>query len=606
METNLRILILEDCIDDVELIQHQLKKSDFSFSCRVVETREDYEKSLAEYKPDVILSDHSLPMFDSMLALQMFHSYKKIFHPAAVFILVTGTVSEEFAVQIMRNGADDYILKDRLKRLPAAVLNAWEKNRSKYQQLKVQEEKLYLFDILQKSLHEIYLIHPENFQILYANEEALKNLGYNLEELQSMTPGNIMDSFNEESFRHVVQLAQERNKGLLLERKAVRKDGSTYPIQVHLEVIGKGRKKRILANVLDITEAKELEAQNRLAEFIQDSFRYERGLEKSLKVVLQELCKFCSWIASEIYAKEFDQLKFLGSYNPFLSHDRSILGYDISSKVYQTKLLQKISIPAKDEIVKNEEWLETGKIRTVVAIPIELGGEIIAVVVGYLKKDKTGQKRFSVLSDDVRKTLGENIKRKKTEEELQKIFDFSPDVLMVLGKDGYVRKVNPTLHKILGYSSEEFLSTPFESFLHPEDLPLVEEWRNKPLKKDDVAHYESRWKTKNGDYKWFSWSVTPYLRGELHFAVGRDITESKQQMDAIKDQNNKLAQIAWEQSHVVRAPLSRLLACVEYLEENGSAHDNILSSVKSSAYEIDKIIRNIIFKSEKVELNGKS
>lgn len=609
METLLRILILEDSVDDVELIEHQLKKGEFSYKSMVVESRESYEQALSEFKPDVILSDHSLPMFDSMLALQMFHSYRKVIQPAAVFILVTGTVSEEFAVQIMKNGADDYVLKDRLKRLPVAVKNAFEKSRLKEQRRKEEEEKLYLFDILQRSLHEIYVIDPENLHFKYANEEALNNLDYSLGELQNLKPSDVIEDFNEDQFAHALQLAMQRNKGLLLERNAIRRDRTLYPIQIHLQVIGQGKKRRILANVLDITEARELEEQKKLSNFIQNTFNHQRDLQESLEKVLEKICYSCSCVAAEAYFREFDQKssRFLASYNKY-KKGLTNSGRVLADKVYESKGNEKIGISeGSSDSYRNdlcEPWMATAKINSAVAIPIELGGEITAVIVGYLNKE-VDEKKFSVLSDQVRQKLAGNIKRKKTEEELQKIFDFTPDILMVIGKDGYIRKVNPALAKILGYSSNEIISRSLEYFVHPDDKYILDKWRKRDLKKDEVANYESRWRTSDGQFRWFSWAVTPYMKGELHFAVGRDITASNRQLNAIKEQNRKLAEIAWEQSHIVRAPLTRLIACVQYLEE-APGDPEILSSVKNSAFEIDRVIRKIIYRSEKVDLNGKS
>lgn len=598
MDTQLRILILEDSVDDVEFIERQLKKGDFKFSSRVVENRNDFENQLTEFKPDVILSDHSLPMFDSMIALQMFHSYKKIFNPAAVFILVTGTVSEEFAVQVMRNGADDYILKDRLKRLPAAITNALEKNRLKEQRRKEQEEKVYLFDILQKSLHEIYLINSHTFCFEYANEEASNNLGYTLQELRTMNPADVIESFSRQDFQRTLLLAQENEKGLLLQRKAIRKNGTSYPVQVHLQIIGHGEKKRILANVLDMTEAMALEEQSKLAGFIQNSFNYNRDLKSSLEIVLDKLCNSCSCLAIEIYSREFGHSgsKLLASHKG-IEKGGTKIGKVLAEEVYKSgKIEYSKSIGMQ---------VKTSKINGAVAIPLELGGEIVAVLIGFVEEEESVETKFLILSDQVRAKLASNIKRKKSEEELQKIFDFTPDILMVLGKDGFVRKVNPAIEKILGYSPEKVLSTSIDNFLHPEDKAVLKEWRRKELKAYEIAHYESRWQAHNGEYKWFSWSVSLYLNDELHFAVGKDITESKKQMNAINEQNAKLTEIAWSQSHVVRAPLARLLACVEYLEENHNKPLEVLSNVKQSAYEIDKIIRDIILKSEKVELNEK-
>src|SRR5207302_3682823 len=89
----------------------------------VVDTKKEYIKALEEFHPDIILSDHSLPTFNSLEALQILKQ-SGIDIP---FILITATVSEEFAVNVMKEGASDYVLKDRLQRLPSAVINAIRK-----------------------------------------------------------------------------------------------------------------------------------------------------------------------------------------------------------------------------------------------------------------------------------------------------------------------------------------------------------------------------------------------------------------------------------------------------------------------------------------------
>lgn len=118
--------MLEDNPFDAELTVRALKKSDFSFEHRLVENRADYVAALTEFRPDVILSDHSLPSFTSAEALPI----AKELCSSSVFILVTGTVSEEFAVDILKAGADDYVLKSSLTRLPSAITNAFLKKRA--------------------------------------------------------------------------------------------------------------------------------------------------------------------------------------------------------------------------------------------------------------------------------------------------------------------------------------------------------------------------------------------------------------------------------------------------------------------------------------------
>src|SRR6476646_11449389 len=111
MDKKLKILQLEDLPNDAELVARELRKGNIAFESLVVDTREEYISALHTFAPDIILSDHSLPSFNSLEALNIL---KTLEHPIP-FILVTATVSEEFAVTVLKEGAFDYILKDRLQ-----------------------------------------------------------------------------------------------------------------------------------------------------------------------------------------------------------------------------------------------------------------------------------------------------------------------------------------------------------------------------------------------------------------------------------------------------------------------------------------------------------
>jgi len=123
LKTKLKILHLENSSADAELVERELKKGNLQFEKLVVGRKMAFENALKEFVPDIIISDHTLPSFDSFEAIKMIHQ-NGIKVP---FVLVSATVSDEFAVEIMKAGADDYILKDRLQRLPQAVLNIVEK-----------------------------------------------------------------------------------------------------------------------------------------------------------------------------------------------------------------------------------------------------------------------------------------------------------------------------------------------------------------------------------------------------------------------------------------------------------------------------------------------
>src|SRR5690349_21451765 len=121
----MKILLLEDSAVDAEIITRLLKNNGIGEEIYVANNKKSYEYGLESFRPELILSDNSLPQFDASQALDILHE-RNIKLP---FILITGTVSEEFAAGIIKKGADDYILKDRLARLPAAIDAALKQKR---------------------------------------------------------------------------------------------------------------------------------------------------------------------------------------------------------------------------------------------------------------------------------------------------------------------------------------------------------------------------------------------------------------------------------------------------------------------------------------------
>ncbi len=123
MERSMNILLIEDNVYDVQLLTRVLEKSNLDYTLKTVQTKTEFINQFKYNKPDIILSDHSLHEFSSMEALQIVREVDY----EIPFILVTGTVSEEFAIECMKAGANDYILKKSLTRLPSAIINAYSK-----------------------------------------------------------------------------------------------------------------------------------------------------------------------------------------------------------------------------------------------------------------------------------------------------------------------------------------------------------------------------------------------------------------------------------------------------------------------------------------------
>jgi two-component system, cell cycle sensor histidine kinase and response regulator CckA len=133
----IRILLVEDNQADAELIHRELLNLENEFEIKVVQTDREFRDMLLDFSPHVILSDYFLPEFEGLQALRIVQNIS----PLTPFIIVTGSISEEVAVECMKAGVFDYLLKERLLRLPIAVQSAVNERRKK--ELQLQAEHVY-------------------------------------------------------------------------------------------------------------------------------------------------------------------------------------------------------------------------------------------------------------------------------------------------------------------------------------------------------------------------------------------------------------------------------------------------------------------------------
>jgi len=183
MSVPLKVLLLEDSPTDSELTLHELRWAGFKPEWQRVDTEADY---LAQLHPDLdlILADYTLPQFDALRALELLRS-RNLDIP---FIVVTGTVSEEVVVECMKHGAADYLLKDRLVRLGAAVSQALQAKQMRDHKRQTEAEKTQLIASLQESEQrfralienatDIILIVDENGVSQYVSPSVERILGY--------------------------------------------------------------------------------------------------------------------------------------------------------------------------------------------------------------------------------------------------------------------------------------------------------------------------------------------------------------------------------------------------------------------------------------------
>jgi len=291
MKEDLNIVLLEDNETDAEIIKRLLQRTKQHVKFAVVVEREEYIKALDTFQPDVILSDHSLPQFSSTEALEIIQQ-RKLQIP---FILVTGTVSDEFAVKVMKMGADDYLLKDRLTRLPAAIDAAFERRKAEREKLeaekKILESQLNLKTIFENTTDGFLLMDVDGrVKVLNRNSARYGVMAINKE----IKVGDSIYDFIEDDRRELFtanMLKVLAGEKIQYERSFNFEDGDIKWIEVSIiPVITNAKVEGICINGRDITEYKKIELErefdrNNLAALINNTEDFLWSVDRGFKVI---------------------------------------------------------------------------------------------------------------------------------------------------------------------------------------------------------------------------------------------------------------------------------------------------------------------------------
>jgi PAS domain S-box-containing protein len=257
----LRVLILEDEPTDAELIERALRKAGLNFIAQRVVTRPEFVDALDRFKPDLVLSDYKLPEFDGLSAIRLVRE-KDTQLPV---ILVSGAIGDEEAVQLIRAGADDYVLKDRLARLPSAVQRALaeaeeRRARRRAEEALRQSEEAYrgLFELSPDAI----VVWDMNGVVETANQAAATLIGF---DQASDLVGRRWLNFvvmedrppRVETVRNFEQSAGANETEFSMRRR----DGRRLFVQCRLRAVldSAGRHVQTIAMVRDVTERKAAE-----------------------------------------------------------------------------------------------------------------------------------------------------------------------------------------------------------------------------------------------------------------------------------------------------------------------------------------------------------
>lgn len=284
---DLRLLLIEDVASDAELIMYELRKAGLAFQAKCVAGKKEFLGELRKERVDAIISDFSMPQFNALDALRALKTH----NVEVPFILVTGSQSEEVAVNCIKEGADDYILKSSLTRLPTALLGAIQKKKAEQEREQarqaLQQSEEYFRSLIDASSDIITLLSEEG-TIRYESPSLQRHLGYSLNELTGKKYLELVHPNDISQLQGVIERElRHPNTSTPVEYRFQAKDGNWRCLEtmcrnyLHSPAVS-----GLVLNSRDITERKKLESHFLRAQRMESIGTLAGGIAHDLNNVL--------------------------------------------------------------------------------------------------------------------------------------------------------------------------------------------------------------------------------------------------------------------------------------------------------------------------------
>lgn len=454
MKKELRILVLEDVPADVMLIDHELRQAGIAFEVKRVETREDFARELEQHPPDVILSDHGLPAFDGFAALGLARTK----YPDIPFIFVTGSMGEELAIESLRGGATDYVLKSRMSNLVPAVERALRlaaeraKRKQAEQSLRESEERFRLLVSGVKD-YAICMLDPGG-RISSWNPGAELVLGYRAHEVVGQ-PFEIL--YRSEDGRagkpqHDLQVAAAEGR-FREENWRARKSDAAFWAHVDIRALRdeEGHLRGFTQVLRDVTERMRAEEALRKSEE-----RYRR---------LVELCPDALLVLRE------GQIAFLNS------AAQRLLGATEPEQLLGRKFLELLHPDGRDSVAdrlrrtSNREsrgpWADRPAAAFMEETLVRLDGTEVCVEIGATRMTFQEEPAIQIILHDLSGQKRAALALRDSEARKTAILETSLDAIVGIDHKGVVREWNSAAQRIFGYRREEAVGSRLEALIVP-------------------------------------------------------------------------------------------------------------------------------------------
>ncbi len=626
MLVSLRILIVEDDLDDIELAIDNLEDVGYSCQWQQVQTQAEFLTCLDTPNYDLIIADYYLPTFNGLTAL-------KLLRKSALdipFIFVSGILDEEIAIESLRAGATDYVFKHRLSKLGPVVERALQEKKEQRQRRLAQEATRQWAHIFEHAEWGIGVTSPDGKTLELMNPAFAKMHGYKVEELMGQPMAKVCVPEYQANLQKQFEMAQQKGHHTF-ESRHIAKDGAVFPVQINVTST-KDETDQIMYQAINVQNiAKRKQTEERLRQrAAQMALINDIGSKVAAMLELDSLLDQAAHLVQTTFDYYHVALFFIE--NEFLKL-KSIAGSNenLVSPAYTQPLSEGICgwvASHGEKIVANDVRLEPRYIPLIpdqsitqaeLCLPIKIAGQTVGVVdiqcihrhifvKNTVMAMETLTNQIAVAIDNARlytaiqKELNE---RKQTQEALlssenrfrQVISSISDHIYMTEVKaDGLHinHYISPNVEALTGYSYKSFITNWnfWTTIVHPNDRHIAEGQLERLIGGQN-SEVEYRMMRADGSMVWVRDSGQVEIKNDSIFIYGivSDSTARKQMEATLIEERRSLARRVRERttelstanaelaratrlkdeflanmSHELRTPLNAILGMSEVLK----------------------------------------
>jgi PAS domain S-box-containing protein len=296
---------------------------------------------------------------------------------------------------------------------------------------------------------------------------------------------------------------------------------------------------------------------------------------------------------------------------------RFATGLGLPGRVWETAKPAWIEDVVEDPNFPRAKIARAEGLHGALGFPIVLGGEVLGVIEFFSQEIQEPDAALLEMLATVGSQIGQFIERKRAEEELDKFFTMSLDMLCIAGNDGYFKRLNPAWEKTLGYTREELLARPWVEFIHEDDRAASAAQASNLERGHDLVSFENRFRCRDGSYRWLLWTATFDPAGQRIYAIGRDVTERRRAQEAQEENAQRLVQLVRElelarhraedaarvkadflanMSHEIRTPMNAVMGMTDLAlaTELSAEQRGYLRTVKDAARALLELVDDIL------------